>query len=221
MNWLQYNTEHYILFYHSGSIAEKDILQIAEWQECCYQRLSRELDMALNQPTRMYLCDSANEIAHITGCPPSNGMTFDYDLIYAVYNDKIHCLGPHEDAHIFSYQIALPTSFFLREGFAMYFDESYHGKRNIEITNNWLNSNKSFSVTSLMDNKVFHSLPEEITYPLAGAFTEWIVQQYGISKYLEIYRNEGDFNAILSVPPSEVDILFRSVIDDNLHGVLE
>ena len=151
MSWKCQRSEHYFLFYHPNSVAEKDINQIAEWQEKCYQRLSSELSIILKHPIRMYFCDSAGEIAQITGCPACNGMTFDYDLIYAVYNDSVHCLGPHEDAHIFSYQIAVPESLFLREGFAMYFDECYHGRDNTEISKEWFKTNKSFSITALMD----------------------------------------------------------------------
>jgi len=54
---------------------------------------------------------------------PGSGILFDlgshlidqaidlFDLpneIYAVYNDKVKCIGFHEDAHIISYNIAVP-----------------------------------------------------------------------------------------------------------------
>lgn len=208
MEWKQKNTEHYFLFYHPDSVAEKRIEQISEWQEQCYQRLSQTLEMCLSHPIRMYLCESAEELAHSTGCPPCNGMTFDYDLIYAVYNDQIQCLGPHEDAHIFSYQIAIPESAFLKEGFAMYFDESYHGRNNNEIAKEWLKSKESFSITSLIDNDVFLQFPEEIAYPLAGAFTAWIIQKYGIQKYLEVYRNKGNFITCFEVASHIIDDRF-------------
>ena len=208
MDWINERSEHYSLFYHPNSIAEMNLSQIIAWQEKCYQRLSNELGLILNRPIRMYLCNSADEIAQITGCPPSNGMTFGYDLIYAVYNETTQCLGPHEDAHIFSYQIGIPDSFFLREGFAMYFDKCYHGRDNTEIAREWFESNKLFSITSLIDNKNFWQLPEEISYPLAGAFAFWIIGRYGIRKYLEIYRNEGNFSRSIGLSSAAIDSAF-------------
>lgn len=156
----------------------------------------------------MYLCNSGDEIAQMTGCPPCNGMTFDYDLIYAVYNETMQCLGPYEDAHIFSYQIAIPDSIFLKEGFAMHFDKCYHGRDNTEIAREWFESNKLFSVTSLIDNKNFWKLPEEIGYPLAGTFARWIIGRYGISKYLEIYRNEDHFSQYTGLSSAAIDRAF-------------
>lgn len=214
MDWKCKCLEHYSLFYHPGSIAERNLFQITEWQEKCYQRLSNELGLILNRPIRMYLCNSADEISQITGCPPCNGMTFDYDLIYAVYNETIHCLGPHEDAHIFSYQFAIPDSFFLREGFAMYFDKNYHGRDNTEVAKDWFKSNKSFSITTLIDNRTFWKLPEEISYPLAGAFAQWIIQRYGMPTYLEIYRNEDNLNSCLAVSSDAIDSMFAEVMLD-------
>ena len=139
-------------------------------------------------------------------------MTFDYDLIYAAYNESVHCLGPHEDAHIFSYQIAIPDSFFLREGFAMYFDEQYQGKPNIEISKEWFQRNTSFSITSLLDNKLFWKLPENISYPLAGSFASWIIETYGMATYLEIYRNKADLCSSFFESPSTIDKLFVKML---------
>ena len=208
MEWKCKHSEHYSLFYHPESVAERNLYWIVEWQEKCYQRLSCELNMLLKSPIRMYLCNSADEISQLTGCPPCNGMTFDYDLIYAVYNETTQCLGPHEDAHIFSYQIAIPESCFLREGFAMYFDKDYHGKDNAEIAKDWLAVNRSFSITGLIDNEAFWQLPEEIGYPLAGAFAQWIIQRYGITKYLEIYRNKDNLYNCLNISFDAIDRMF-------------
>jgi len=216
--WKCENSEHYSIFYHPDSTAEKELIHIVEWQEKCFQKLSYELDMTLDHPIRMYLCDSPEEIAQTTGCPACNGMTFDYDLIYAVYNESVRCLGPHEDAHLFSYQIAIPESFFLREGFAMYFDECYHGRHNAEIAKEWFQSKKSFSITSLIDNRVFRLLPENISYPLAGAFVSWIIQSYGITKYLEVYRNGGDFSNSISLSSAAIDSMFKSAMTENKEG---
>ena len=55
-------------------------------------------------------------------CPP--------DEVYAVYNEKIKCIGPHEDTHILSFTINKPKSSFIREGLAMFFDKVWWDKDN-------------------------------------------------------------------------------------------
>jgi len=189
--WEQMQTPHYRLFYHRGSLAQKHIASIARWQEKCYKQISALLGVQYESSIRMYLCDSPAEIAQITGCPPCNGMTFDYDLIYAVFNEQVQCLGPHEDAHILSYQMAIPESIFVKESLAMYFDGAYHGVQNERIAGEWIRSHSDFEVTSLKENRVFIGLPEPISYPLAGAYASWMIHHYGVSAYLKWYCNAG------------------------------
>ena len=108
----------------------------------------------------------------------------------------------------FSYQIAIPDSVFLKEGFAMHFDKCYHGRENTQIAREWFESNELFSITSLIDNKNFWQLPEEISYPLAGAFAFWIIGRYGMTKYLEIYRNEDNLTRCIGLSSAAIDRVF-------------
>lgn len=94
----------------------------------------------------------------------------------------------------------------------MYFDKSYHGRDNTEIAKDWIESNKSFSITSLIDNGIFWKFPEEISYPLAGAFALWIVQCYGMPIYLEIYRNEDSLNSCLATSSDAIDSMFAEFL---------
>lgn len=222
VKWKCSHSKHYTFFVHPNSVAEMNIDTIMEWQEKCYQRISEELNIDLNGRIRMYLCTSPEEISQITGCPPCNGMTFDYDLIYAVYNEQIHCLGPHEDAHLFSYQIAVPQSLFLKEGFAMYFDGCYHGRRNQDVAKEWYRTRTKFSITSLKENCLFLQLPENISYPMAGAFTAWLIQKFGVEKYLKFYRSEGELSTLQSPASDIIDNLFaRDMTNEAENGAIE
>ena len=41
------------------------------------------------------------------------------------------------------------------------------------------------SISGLFERNAFFSQPEEVTYPLAGAFTLWLIETLGIKTYLQ------------------------------------
>ena len=183
-NWVSFNSEHYVFYAHSGSYAETHFLEIACIQERCFSEICTRTGVVFAKRIRYYLCDSREEIGILTSGTPCNACTYDYDLIYAVYNHSVQCIGYHEDAHLISYAIAIPDSIFLREGFAMMFDGMWHGNKNTDII---ANIGKQ-SISNLFDNDYFYALSDDITYPLAGAFTEFLVERYGMENYLNFYR---------------------------------
>ena len=206
--WRETETPHYRLFYHPGSYAGVHIREIAEWQENCYARIFGELGVEMDRKIRMYMCDSREEVAEETGCPPANGMTLDYDLVYAVVNEEIRCLGPHEDAHLLSFRIAVPESVFLREGIAMYFDGEYNGKENTRAAKEFALENPQYDIFRLLDNDRFYDLPEEVSYPLSGAFTGWIIRKFGMERWKEFFRSGGDPSVLSGQGAEEMGIAF-------------
>ena len=208
MKWICRETEHYLLYCHPGSLAEEHLEEIGIWQEKSYGRISEALGVTMNKKIRMYLCTDREEIAEETGCPPCNGMCFDYDLIYAVYNQEMKCLGPHEDAHLLSFRIAVPESQFLREGLAMYFDGAYHGKSNREYASEWAQKNTGVNVFSYLDNEKFYSMKEEVSYPLAGALTQWLIDRFGMDCYKEFFRTNGDAAATFRQKAEDLSTAF-------------
>ena len=213
-DWISTETNHYRLYYHPGSYAEKHIYEIKSWQEECYLLISKTLKVTMDRKIRMYLCMSREEIAKETGCPACNAMTFDYDMVFSVVNDAFQCLGPHEDAHILSYQIAVPESVFLKEGIAMYFDKQYHGKSNIDAAKQWAFHSDAVNVCEYLDNDMFYRLPEEVSYPLAGAFAEWLIFRYGMDAFLVFYKSNGDTVKAYSAAPAEISAAFAGYLAD-------
>lgn len=118
---------------------------------------------------------------------PCNGFANPPNEIYAVYNDEIKCIGHHEDAHILSYIINRPSSGFIREGLAMYFDKYWWGKKNEQWVQEFLNEGKYISVERLLSDDVFYEYSDAVTYPIAGAFTKFLIDTYGIKKYILLY----------------------------------
>lgn len=193
----RYVSEHYIFHYSSGTKAQEDIAWIASHQEACYQYICAVLGTKPDFKIQYFLCDSPEEVGRIYGDnEPCNGFASPPNKIYAVYNEKIQCIGFHEDAHIISYTINRPDSPAIREGLAMYFDRQWWGIENIHWTVYFIKSGRYISVNDLLDTERFFSEDCSITYPIMGAFTDWLISRFGMERYLSMYKAR-DTNAAI------------------------
>ena len=193
MDYITYRTEHYIFHYRPDSPAERDIKLIADCQEECFKRITDTLKIYPSFLFHYWLCDSPEEVGRIYGDnDPCNGFAAEPDRVYAVYNDEIQCIGAHEDAHLVSYLINIPSSCFLREGLAMYFDGSWWGRDNRDWARELYLDKKASSVSAYMQDDFFYSVDCSISYPIAGAFTAYLLETYGLKRYLTFYSYQDD-----------------------------
>lgn len=185
---------HYIFNYKKNSVAEKDIDNIINFQEGCYKYICNFLRVNINMKINYFLCNTPEEVGEIYGDnEAANGFAQMPDKIYAVYNEKVKCIGYHEDAHIISYNaLAKPKQNFIREGLAMFFDRVWWGIPNQAWTKEFINSNAYININNLMNNDEFFKYSDSITYPIAGAFTEYLINAYGIEKYKKFYSYSTD-----------------------------
>lgn len=187
---MTYITNHYIFNYKSGTLAAKDIELIAKEQEECFNKICNVLKVDFKEKINYYLFDSPLEVGKLYGInEPINGFAvWGENKIYAVYNETIKCIGAHEDAHLISFDINAPKSNFIVEGLAMYFDEKWWGLDNDICTAYYKDCDNSLSVSKLLSNDVFDIFDCEVTYPIAGSFTKYLITTFGINKYIELYK---------------------------------
>lgn len=190
--YLDYESKHYTFHYKSGGQAERDIQAICLSQEECFSNITKTLNVVFPLKIHYWLCDSPEEVGRIYGDnEPCNGFAHDPDTIYAVYNEEIKCIGPHEDAHLISYMIAKPASAFVREGLAMFFDKTWWGEPNEVWVKRFLEERSMPFIKSLLSDDCFFEHDCSITYPIAGAFTKYLIEEYGLASYLKLYKYEG------------------------------
>jgi hypothetical protein len=194
MVWKQRETPHYRFNYQNGTTAERDIEKIAEYQENCYECICDFLQVRMDRRIEYYLCESPVTVGELYGDnDPCNGFAREPAEIVAVYNDNVKCIGYHEDAHIISYNtLSKPKQNFIREGLAMYFDRVWWGIPNYAWVQVYIEKKIYPEILKLMNREVFFNYSDIITYPIAGAFTEYIICAYGIEKYKAFYLNVGD-----------------------------
>ena len=218
----QYETKNYRFNYNENSKAERDILEIAKYQESCYEYICNVLKIEPNFKIEYFLCDSSEEVGRIFGdaygdYEPCSGFVDLPNKIYAVYSDALQCIGFHEDAHVISYLINRPNSCAIREGLAMYFDRKWWGIQNLDWTGYFIKMNQFVSIDQLLDDDVFFSYDCTITYPIMGAFTDWLIKTYGVDKYIQFYKCSDVKSGINEQYGKTVKQLEKSFIKDISH----
>ena len=211
-----FESEHYIFHYGANTKAEQDIAEIAAYQESCFRYICDVLNVTPEFKIEYFLCDSPEEVGRIYGDnDPCNGFAAPPDKIYAVYNEQVQCIGFHEDAHIISYTVNCPDSPAIREGLAMYFDRKWWGIQNLDWTGYFLKTGQFITVDKMIDRECFFAHDCTITYPIMGAFTDWLITTYGAKSYMQMYKQENIAEAMPLVyqkTPEELNKAFTDYV---------
>lgn len=192
---------HYVFHFQAGSLVEKEILLIAQEQEQCFSKICSVLQIEYPQIIHYYFTASPLEIGRVfwEEGTPCNGVALcgrSESKIYAVYSEDAKCIGAHEDTHLISFAINYPESDFIVEGLAMFMDGLWWGISNEVWSAYYKDTHPELSINLLLDNDIFAECGCEIAYPIAGAFTRFLIDTYGISRYLELYKYRGcEYNA--------------------------
>ena len=211
-----YISEHYIFHFRPESLAKKEIFLIAKIQEQSFQKICRTLCTDYSEKIHYYLADSPLEIGRVfwTEGVPCNGCAlFWKNTIYAVYSEDIKCIGSHEDTHVIACQIGSPQSDFLVEGLAMAMDGLWWEFPNEAWASYYKEKYPYISLMSLLDNEEFAAHGSPIAYPIAGAFSRYLIDVYGIELYLRLYQYDGSeyenaFHSIFSAPLAKIENAF-------------
>lgn len=212
----QFESKHYIFHFHESSKAEADIGSIASCQEACFQYICSVLKLSPSFKIEYFLCQSPQEVGRFYGDDePCNGFAVMPNRIYAVYNEKIRCIGFHEDAHILSYTVNRPDCPAIREGLAMYFDRKWWGIQNMDWTQYYIKRQQYLTVEAMLDKETFFAADCALTYPIMGAFTDYLIASYGIDSYLRFYSQQDMALAMEDVyhkSPAELNREFVSYV---------
>ena len=213
---MDYKTEHYIFHCVNNKIAENDIEIIAKTQEEAYETITKALNVKYETIINYYLVNTPEEVTKLTQYPyPVNGLAcFSTKSIYAVYSDEIKCIGPHEDAHLISEMFGMSDLDFLCEGLAMHFDKRWWGIDNSLWCKYFIDEGIFPNIIKLLNNQGFNKIDCSLSYPVAGAFTSYLIEKFGIEKYRYFYIN--DFNSKI-VSNQELEIIINGFIERIKH----
>lgn len=217
-----YTTEHYVFHYRKGSLAEEEIQMISETQEKSFSKICSALNVVYPERIHYYLTDSPQTIGRVIWNEdfPCNGIALcGRNKIYAVYTENIKCIGSHEDTHLISSLLNYPESDFVVEGLAMSIDGLWWGLPNETWVSYYRSKYPDLSVKNLFDNGTFAKTGDVIAYPIAGAFSKFLIDTFGMARYLDFYKYDGcEYDeAILSsfgISMLEIEALFWNRMND-------
>ena len=209
-----YISDHYIFHYRAGSVAEKDIKFIAETQEKCFSKICSSLKVDYTEKIDYFLTGSPLEIGRVIWEEeaPCNGCALcGRNKVYATYNNNIKCIGSHEDTHLISFLMNFPESDFVVEGLAMYMDGLWWGVPNETWAAYYQTKQANLSVQDLFDNAVFADYGCTVTYPIAGAYTKFLIDTFGMERYIELYKYAGE----------EYETIMQSIFHTSFEDIVE
>ncbi|HBB56816.1 TPA: hypothetical protein DEW47_01145 [Patescibacteria group bacterium] len=190
--WLKKETEHYTFNYFPDSLAEKEVDFIAERQEKAFKKIISFL--RLKPPKKKisyYLYPSKKTKKELMGDDWYAQSIYHDFCVHILYTSEIKPVGEHEDTHLLSLPWGLSIGFWA-EGLAEYLTghDWYGNSHNIKIREGF--KRKIFpSIESLMSQKAWMDLPDENAiyyYCLAGSFTKFIIEKFGMEKFKELYK---------------------------------
>ena len=213
-----YTTEHYVFHYPKGSLAEAEIQTISETQEMSFSKICSTLNVVYPERINYFFTDSPKTIGRVIWNEdlPCNAVALcGRNKIYAVYTENIKCIGSHEDVHLISFLINYPESDFVVEGLAMLFDELWWGIPNETWVSYYKTTHPNLSVKALFDNNTFAETGCVIAYPIAGAFSKFLIDTFGMASYLDFYKYDGCeydeiVHSIFGMSMLEIETLFWS-----------
>lgn len=196
--WIKRESSHYVFHYFKDSLAEKEIEKIIEIQEQSYKKIMKILELKNKRKIDYYLYFSEKIKEFLMGDSGygnaiwikikkiKNWVPEKFE-VHCVYNNKIKCIGPHEDTHLLSLSYGVAT-FLFSEGLAEFMDEKWQDK-DIDIwARDYFKKNKLYSIKFLMENKNWDKVDEMIVYPQSGSFVKYLINIYGIEKFKKIYQ---------------------------------
>jgi len=199
-NWAIKKSPHYIFHYFKNSLAEKEIDRIIKIQERAYKKILESLRLKNRRKIKYYLYPSRKIKEKLMG-DDGNGNAIWIKIkkekeiwnpekfeIHSLYNNKIKCIGEHEDTHLLSISLGVAV-FLFSEGLAEFMSEKWHQKDIDFWTRKYLKENKLYSLKFLINNKNWSKIDEMIVYPQAGSFMKYLIKTYGLEKFKQVYRN--------------------------------
>ncbi|MBQ8202396.1 MAG: hypothetical protein IJZ74_11590 [Clostridia bacterium] len=209
---------HYRFHFLPGSAAERDIEHIIATQEDCFVRITAELKVMPDFPLHYILLCSDEEVGALyeASCGVTigtiNGFAAEPDTVVAVYSDEVQCIGMHEDTHLLADLVAVQWQSFIMEGLAMYMDGEWWGEPNERWVTRFLADGRYIPLAHLIPNDSFHDVPCEVSYPIAGAFTRYLIDLMGMETYLaSVYAANCDADnpqglpALLGKPINDIE----------------
>lgn len=181
-------TQHFVLYYTFGSLAEKEIEKIKYEREGAFRKLEKMLEVKYPMKIIFFLFpDSTTKTSFTWHIGTAGGKPgTEYDIVFEIYNEETKADPYHELSCLFINKIGSPPAI-LFEGFAVFMHkerkyEGYHfdawTKAFKELGELWP-IERLFTFTELGPKET----KPRVAYPEAASFVNYLINRYGIAQF--------------------------------------
>ena len=182
-NWKIVETDHFR--FHFQNMSDADIEKYTSVREAAFVEINGFFKSTLPKKIDFYVWDSREDAQKIL----RRNLGFSDPYFCIVHTHFQQTIG-HEMTHVisnFTTDISAKTRF-VNEGTAVCFNLSHHDK--LKEIKAWIAANgKQISIKDFWENG--SNYPEEIVYPLAGAFVKELIDHFGRDKFIEACQQAG------------------------------
>ncbi len=179
-------TEHHSFHVSPGDGVESD------WQESFHAWATREIGLSSVPTIQYYKYLNRSHLDALTGLPGNawaDPVTFSIHTIWPTDN--------HEVVHLYASRFGSPTALF-SEGFAVAHQVNpvtgdLVPKWSSVPVHTWARrfrrEGRLIGIAELLESSDFRRFDDNVTYPEAGSFIRYLIDEYGLDKMLELFRN--------------------------------
>ncbi len=191
--WLTRETDHYIFHYFPDSEAEKDIEMIVVTQEKAFEKIIAFLNTKLpKKKIEYYFYPDEETKKKLMGDDWYAQSIRDEFRVHVLYTKDIKPLGEHEDTHLLSLPWGISIGFF-QEGLAEFMvGHAWDGKSHISYVKEGYANNLYPPLSDFFEHEAWLQTDDSkplFFYSLVGAFTTFLISNYGKDKFKELYEN--------------------------------
>lgn len=200
VSWLKKESKHFAFYYEKG-----DEISSADMKKCeeHYNVFTEFFGIKTDKKIKYYKYINPDRKEQLTGFGGyGKVMPYRYEL-HSAYS-----FHPHEITHILSITIGNPPAM-MAEGLAVLYGwkEGWQGKPFDFWVKEYIKENKLLPLEEISKTVNFRKYPEDITYPEAASFLEFLIKKYGVEKFKAVYKNADEEN---------IDSAFKKIYGKNL-----
>ena len=202
-DWQSYESEHFIFYYDEDYLTADEIATIAQNQEALFTEICNHLGIEFTEKIEYYLYGDRKEWE---GIPGAYAMLTEirFLCIFCVDFCKEGLNDAHEMTHALSTKIGFQHGF-LAEGLAVYVEDYCIGGENLHGIIRILH--EEGRLTPLEDLIEDYWCDILYNYDIAGSFAVFLIEEYGIEKFKELYAKPPGYFAFLEVYDKSIYVL--------------
>lgn len=187
LNWRLEESAHFQTYLEIGSYGDRQAEKLIAANERAYEHVLGLLGLESYPDTiSVFVIESRVRMAELIGWE-TNGSAFPQrNVICYVFSETIQAHGAHELAHVISINAWGESENWLKEGLAVYADDSWYGFELHQLAAHLLQTERLPTLPDLVSD--FSSHNDMISYPATGSFVKYLAERYGIAAVKEIWQ---------------------------------